>query len=220
MSKDTNLRKKLNDNQEISIIEEELGDLSPLLSMYPEEALDKLIKNKDKLTKISKMFESGGINAVSTSVMLMRCNQSDCPYRLSCPLLKAGIAPEGYTCPIEKKLSSELELTLIKDLGIDPQDTVEMELLFDFIDAKLLDMRTSGMLANTSLVQEITKEGRGGATMSRDVAPEFTIKMDLKSLKSKLLNEFMATRLSKKRYGISGSSTMEEIIRNAMEGNV
>ena len=96
-----------------------------------------------------------------------------------------------------------------------------MELLFDFIDAKLLDMRTSGMLANTSLVQEVRKEGRGGSsTISKEIDPAFTIKMDLKSLKSKLLNEFMATRLSKKRYGISGNSTMEEIIKNAMEGNV
>jgi len=214
-----NLRDNNNVTQ-LAIIEEEVGDLSPLLSMYPEEALHKLIKNKDKLAKISKMFENGAIAAVSTSVMLMRCNKEDCPYKLSCPLLKADLAPEGYTCPIEKKLSNELELTLIHDLNIDPQDTVEMELLFDFIDAKLLDMRTSGMLANTSLVQEITKEGRGGATMSRDVAPEFTVKMDLKNLKSKLLNEFMATRLAKKRYGIQGSSSMEDMIKNAMGGIV
>ena len=213
-----NLRDSNNATQ-LAVIEEEVGDLSPLLSMYPEEALHKLIKNKDKLQKLSQLFESG-ITAVSTTVMLMRCSKEDCPYSLTCPLLKADLAPEGYTCPIEKKLSNELELTLCKDLNIDPQDTVEMELLFDFIDAKLLDMRTSGMLANTSLVQEITKEGRGGATMSRDVAPEFTVKMDLKNLKSKLLNEFMATRLAKKRYGITGSSSVEDIIKNAMNGIV
>ena len=93
-----------------------------------------------------------------------------------------------------------------------------MELLYDFIDAKLLDMRTSGMLAETSLVQEITKDGRNGSIISKDVAPEFSIKMDLKKLKSSLLNEFMATRLAKKRYGIQGSSSMEDIIKSAMAG--
>ncbi len=211
-----NLRENLNENKQLAVIEQEVGDLSPLLSMYPEEALNKLIKNKDKLAKLSALFSDGAISTVSTSVMLMRCDSDNCPYKVSCPLLKHGVAPTGYTCPIEKKISSELEITLIKDLNIDPQDTVEMELLFDFIDAKLLDMRTSGMLANSSLVQEITKEGRGGATMSRDVAPEFTIKMDLKTLKSKLLNEFMATRLAKKRYGIQGNTSMEDIIKNAM----
>jgi len=213
-----NLRDNNNATQ-IAVIEEEVGDLSPLLSMYPEEAMHKLIKNKDKLQKISTMFDSG-ITAVSTSVMLMRCSSDDCPYRLSCPLLKAELEPEGYTCPIEKKLSNELEISLVRDLNIDTQDTVEMELLFDFIDAKLLDMRTSGMISNTGLVQEITKEGRGGATMSRDIAPEFLIKMDLKALKSKLLNEFMGTRLAKKRYGVQGTNSMEDIIKNAMDGIV
>jgi len=213
-----NLRDNNNATQ-IAVIEEEVGDLSPLLSMYPEEALHKLIKNKDKLQKISNMFESG-MASVSTSIMLMRCNGDECPYRLSCPLLKADIQPEGYYCPIEKKLSNELEIDLIRDLNIDPQDTVEMELLFDFIDAKILDMRTSGMISNTGLVQEITKEGRGGATMSKDIAPEFLIKMDLKNLKNKLLNEFMGTRLAKKRYGIVGTNSMEDIIKNAMEGKV
>jgi len=212
-----NLRENLSESKQLSLIQEEIGDLSPLLAMYPEEAMDKLIKHKDKLSKLAAIFDSGIAN-VSSAVMLMKCNIDTCPYKLSCPLLKNDLAPEGYTCPIEKKLSSELEITLCRDLDIDSQDTVEMELLYDFIDAKILDMRTSGMLAQSSLVQEITKEGRGGSVISKDIAPEFSIKMDLKGLKQKLLNEFMATRLAKKRYGIQGSSSMEEIIKSAMSG--
>ena len=50
---------------------------------------------------------------------------------------------------VPTKICNELEITLCNDLDIDPQDTVEMELLYDFIDAKLLDLRTSGMLADT-----------------------------------------------------------------------
>jgi len=219
MSNDINLRANLNDDQQLMLIQDEIGDLSPLLSVYPEEELKRLIQNKDKLKKLSALFDAGMGN-ISASVMIMKCHSEDCPYKLSCPLLKAGLAPEGYSCPIEKKLNSELEYELVKSLNIDTQDIVEMELLYDFIDAKILDMRTSGMLANTSLVQEITKEGRGGAIISKEVAPEFTIKMDLKNLKSKLLNEFMATRLSKKRYGIQSTNSMEDIIKNAMEGIV
>ena len=210
-----NLRENLSEKKQLDLVQQEVGDLSPLLSMYPEEAIGKLIKNKDKLFKIAKLFD-GGITTVTSAVMLMKCNVEHCPYKMSCPLLKADIAPEGYPCPIEKKISNELEITLSADLNIDPQDTVEMELLFDFIDAKLLDMRTSGMIAEGSLVQEITKDGRNGSVISKDVAPEFSIKMDLKTLKQKLLNEFMATRLAKKRYGIQGSTSMEEIIKSAM----
>ena len=210
-----NLREKLNENQQLQIIQNDIGDLSPLLSFYPEEALERLVKNKDKLLKISKMFESG-LSNVTSSVILMRCNGDTCPYKLVCPLLKAGVEPEGFFCPIEKKITNELEITLTQSLDIDTQDTVEMELLYDFIDAKLLDLRTSGMLAEGSLIQEITKDGRNGSVISKDVAPEFSIKMDLKALKARLLNEFMATRLSKKRYGIQGANTMEDIIKSAM----
>jgi len=210
-----NLREKLNENQELQIIQNDIGDLSPLSSFYPEDALDRLVKNKDKLLKISKMFESG-LSNVTSSVILMRCNGDTCPYKLVCPLLKANIQPDGYFCPIEKKITNELEITLTQALHIDTQDTVEMELLYDFIDAKLLDLRTSGLIADGSLIQEITKDGRNGSIISKDVAPEFSIKMDLKALKSRLLNEFMATRLSKKRYGLQSSNTMEDIIKSAM----
>jgi len=210
-----NLREKLDNNQQLELIQDEIGNLNSLLLMYPEECLDKLIKNKEKLYKIAKMFDNGLAN-VTTSIMLMQCRSETCPYKLTCPLLKAGIQPEGYFCPIEKKITNELEITLTQALDIDPQDTIEMELLYDFIDAKLLDLRTSGMLADTSLVQEITKEGRNGSVISKDVAPEFTIKMDLKNLKTRILNEFMATRLSKRRYGVVGANTMEDIIKSAM----
>jgi hypothetical protein len=211
-----NLHGKLNNAEQLQIIEQEVGDISPLLAMYPEEALGKLIENKDKLRKIALMFNSDIMSVTSTAIV-MKCNVLTCPYKTSCPLYKNDIAPEGYTCPIEKKISSELQISLIRTLDIDTQDTVEMEMLFDFIEAKLLDLRTSGMLGETSLVQTITKEGgRSGSIMSKDVSPEFTIKMDLKSLKTKILNEFMATRLSKKKYGIQGSSTVEDIIRSAM----
>ena len=212
-----NLREKLDNNQQLQLIQEDVGDLSSLLAMYPEEALEKLIKNKDKLHKIAKLFDNGLTN-ITASVILMRCCPTTCPYRLTCPLLKAGIEPEGSYCPIEKKITNELEITLMQALDIDPQDTVEMELLYDFIDAKLLDLRTSGMLAEGSLIQEITKDGRNGSVISKDIAPEFSIKMDLKALKARLLNEFMATRLSKKRYGIQGVNTMEDIIKSAMAG--
>lgn len=210
-----NLREPLDENKQLRVIQEEVGDLSPLLAMYPEEQLNKLINNKDKLQKLAKLF-SGDMQVVTTQAMIMKCNSSTCPYKSSCPLLKANVAPDGYACPLEKKILNELEITLIRDLEIDSQDTVEMELLYDFIDAKILDMRTSGMLAEASLVQEITKDGRNGSIISKDVAPEFNIKMDLKALKSKLLNEFMATRLSKKRYGITGTNSMEEIIKSAI----
>tara|TARA_Y100000296_G_C5136416_1_gene238452 strand:- start:222 stop:884 length:663 start_codon:yes stop_codon:yes gene_type:complete len=181
-------------------------DLESLLSVYPEEALNNLTNNKQKLAKLSKMFNNV-VATVSKSVMIMKCDTAKCPFKNVCELRKMDLAPHGYPCPVEKKISMEMESNMVSDLDIDTQDTVEMELLYDFIDAKLLDMRTSSMIADGNLVQTVKSicEGQLIPT-SRDIAPEFKVKVELKKMKAALLEEFMATRKAKKRYGI-GSST-------------
>ena len=70
-----NLRESLSADKQLQLIQEEVGDLSPLLSMYPEEALDRLIRNKDKLFKIARLFDSG-ISNVTSTIMIMKCNTS------------------------------------------------------------------------------------------------------------------------------------------------
>ena len=210
-----NIRTDPTAKQELSIISKELP-LDELLSVYPEEAIAKLVANKDKLVKVAEAFNNT-LSAVSLSSMVMKCNPSKCPHKSSCILIKNGIAPESYLCPIEKKIVSELEFNLTQELEIDTQNTIEMELLYDFIDAKLLDMRTSGMIADSSVIQLIEIDNGKSVNRYNDIAPEFKIKMDLKKLKSSIMDEFMATRKAKKRYGINNNLSFENIIKQAMD---
>lgn len=212
-----NLRHDLTTQDELVLLRENYA-LESLLSVYPEEAVHKLVKNKEKIGKIVELF-SGSLIGVSKTIMVMKCSTKDCPYKNSCVLLKNNMAPDGYSCPIEKKLIIELEAAIADDLDIDRQNTIEMELLYDFIDAKLLDMRTSGMMSSSSLTQSIRSISEGQIIeTSRDIAPEFRIKMDLKKLKASIMEEFMATRRAKKKYGLGGGDkTFENMIRAAME---
>jgi hypothetical protein len=210
-----NVRKDPTAKQQLSLIKKEIN-LDDLLSVYPEEAIDKLVANKDKLLKISEMF-GDTMTTVSKATMILQCDTSKCPFKNSCILIKNSIAPNGYQCPIEKKLVMEIESSIIQELDIDTQNTIEMELLYDFIEAKLLDMRTSGMIADTSVVQLIEIDNGKAVNRYKDVAPEFKVKMDLKKLKSSIMEEFMATRKAKKRYGLStGNDSFEDIIKKAM----
>jgi len=211
-----NLRRDLTPSDELSLIKKEIN-IDDLVGVYPEEAINKLIENKDKLKAIAKKF-NGTFGSVAKAIIFMKCNTVTCPYRTSCLLIKNNLAPEGYQCPIEAKIAAEIEFSVTKELDIDTHNSIEMELLYDFIDAKLLDMRTSGMLANGCLVQDVhaISEGREVVT-SRDISPEFKIKMDLKRLKSSILEDFMATRKAKKRYGINtDKNAVEELVRKAM----
>lgn len=192
-------------------------NMDELLSVYPEEAINKLIENKDKLNKIVGMFNNT-IGAISVGAAIMKCNPAGCPFKSSCVLLINDVAPTGYSCPIEKKVAMTLESALLADLKIDTQNTMEMELLYDMIDIKILDLRSSGMLADSSLVQIIEQESKLGSSRHKEVAPEFEVKLELKKLKFQIMEEFMATRKAKKKYGVGGGeNSFEAIIRQAMQ---
>jgi hypothetical protein len=212
-----NLRKKPTPQQKLVLLKEENKHLDNLTDVYPLELSEKLLKNKEKLNAIARTFDNA-TSAVSKAVMFMCCNSSKCPHANVCVLNKNEIAPDGYPCPIEMKISMELESSLINELEIDPQSTIEMELLYDLIDAKLLDMRSSGILSKEGLVQIITVNTGKSITTSKDVAPEFKIKMDLKKLKYSIMTDFVATRKAKKRYGIGTSQGgLEDIINDAIK---
>lgn len=211
-----NLRAKQTSKDKVAIIKKDM-EINDLLSVYPEEAYEKLLANKGKLVKISQMF-SNTLNTISKSVLIMKCNTKTCPFKTVCVLNSNELAPEGYMCPIEKKIANEIELELSQRLNIDVQDTIEMELLYDFIDAKLLDMRTSGMLSEGSLIQTIKAISENKVhDLSKDISPEFKIKIELKKLKAGIFEEFMATRKAKKKYGIvSKEGDIARMLREGM----
>jgi len=195
----------------------EMPHLSNLTDVYPPELSDKLLKNKLKLEAISKAFNNT-LRDVSKAVMFMSCQGTKCPHSGSCILLKHEIAPEGHSCPIEMKVCMELESAIINELEIDSQSTIEMELLYDLIDTKLLDMRTSGLISKYGLIQSVVIESGKSKITTKDIAPEIKIKLDLKKLKHSIMTDFLATRRAKKRYGIgTGQGGLEEIINEAIK---
>ena len=201
---------------EIALMSRENSELKDLLEFYPEEQVELLLNNKNKLTKVAKQFNCD-VPYISKSTMVMICNSAKCPYKDICILNKNQLAPSGYPCPIEKKIINELESSIISELDIDRGSTLEMELLFDLIDAKLLDMRTSGLIGKASVVHTIEIRSGNTVTTTKDIAPEFKVKMDLKKLKFSIMEEFMATRKARKKYGIGGNDKQfENLIRSAM----
>lgn len=202
-------------SSELDVVRRQLN-LDELLSVYPEEAVNKLIANKDKLNKIAGIF-TNTIGAISVGAVIMKCNPAKCPFKSSCVLLANDMAPDGYSCPIEKKIAMTLESSVIEDLEIDVQNTMEMELLYDLIDIKILDLRSSGMLADSSIIQVIEMQSKIGSSTHKEVAPEFEVKIELKKLKFAIMEEFMATRKAKKKYGVNtGENSIESMIRAAM----
>ena len=200
----------------LGLLRQDNPEVEALIAIYPEDQYERLLANKQKLNKVLKAFNN--MNAMaSCSVMLMTCNRLTCPYRDSCILLKNDLAPEGSSCPIEKKIVSEVEFEIVNSLKIDRNNPIEMELLWDLIDTKLLDMRTSGFLRDGSVIQIVKNKIGQMENEHQDLSPAIQIKLELKKLKHNIIDSFVATRRAKKKYGISQSSlSLEELLKSAV----
>ncbi len=169
---------------------------------------------QSKLNKIIKAFGSVSL-ACSDATMVMTCHD-ECPYKDICILKREAIAPHGHQCPVEKRIIFQLEADVIASLEIDSSNPIEMELLWDLIDMKLLDMRASAALKDGKLIQRVESKV-GQNTMTRDeLSPLIEAKLDLKKLKHSIIDAFVATRRAKKKYGTNTDvSSIEQMILNA-----
>jgi hypothetical protein len=203
----------------LDILKQEDPDIQSLLAVYPEELAEKILVNKKKLDRVVKVFKSMK-NYTDTNTIIMTCNSDTCPYKNVCILKLNDMAPETYPCPVEKKLVIELEGDLVASLAIDRNDPIEMELLWDLIDTKLLDMRTSGFLKNGSVTQLVTQQVAKVTQTKEELSPTLLIKLDIKRLKHSIIDSFVATRRAKKKYGMQNDvGTIETLILAAARKN-
>jgi len=194
-------------------------DIQSLLAVYPEEAAEKILANKKKLNKVLAVFKSVK-NYTDTNTLVMTCKPETCPYKTICVLKLNDMAADGYPCPVEKKLVLELETDIIQSLGIDRNDPIEMELLWDLIDTKLLDMRTSGFLKTGEVTQVVTQQVAKIVQTKEELSPVLLIKLDIKRLKHSIIDSFVATRRAKKKYGMQNDvGTIETLILAAARKN-
>lgn len=203
----------------LDILRQEDPDIQSLLAVYPEEAAGKILANKKKLKKVVDVFKRMK-NYTDTNTIIMNCKTAECPYRHICILNLNDMAPEGYPCPVEKKLVIELETDIVESLGIDRNDPIEMELLWDLIDAKLLDMRTSGFMKNGAVTQTVTQQVAKVVQVKEEMSPTLLMKLEIKRLKHSIIDSFVATRRAKKKYGMQNDvGTIESLILGAVKRN-
>lgn len=215
MSNAINMRASIPKERQLEVLRKDNPDIQALLAVYPEEQTAKLLKNKDKLNKIVKAFDNVSISRSQAS-MVITCRE-DCPYKEICILRKEGLAPFGHLCAVEKKIVAQLEFDVIQSLGIETDNPIEMELLWDLIDMKLLDMRASAALKDGKLVQKVEAK-IGQNIMSKDeLSPLIDAKLDLKRLKHSIIDAFVATRRAKKKYGTNNdTNSIEQMILQAV----
>lgn len=216
MTTPVNIRNTTNE-QQLAIIKNKHPELKALLEVYPIEEIDKLMSKKKKLAKIAETLSHGIVTHTSLNSMIMTC-AAGCPFADVCLLANNELAPFGYPCPIEKKVVAELESDIITSLDIDRNDPIEMDLVWDLIDLKLLDLRASGGLKDGRLVQVVEQKVGQQVIVRDEVSPTLEMKLELKKLKHQIIDSFVGTRRAKKKYGMSTDvNTIEQMILQAAQ---
>ena len=203
--------------QQLTVIEQSNPELKALLEVYPPEELDKLMSKKKKLAKIAETLSNGITVHASINSMIMTCTRA-CPFRNVCILAQSEVAPDGYACPIEKKIVAELHSDIVASLEIDTNDPIEMDQVWDLIELRLLDLRGSGKLKDGSLVQVVEQKIGQAVSTREEVSPTLEMKLELKKLKHQIIDSFVGTRRAKKKYGMNtDSNTIEQMILRAAQ---
>jgi hypothetical protein len=132
----------------------------------------------------------------------LRCTGPECRYAKDCPLQKKNVAPIGEACPIEQLLINTWVTEFISTLNIDSEDSIELSMLYDLVEAELLDMRTSQDLAIKDYIEEqaVGVDSQGRIVYRKEKAIALEVKEIAKKMKSNIRQQFLATREMKAKY--------------------
>ena len=148
----------------------------------------------------------------------MVCQAEHCPYAVMCPLLKAGNAPKGYSCPIEMAIVSTFGSDYMQELGVDPGNLVEVSMIRDLVDFEIQYMRATKILAQEHFITEnpVGTDVDGNVVLRKELHQAIEYEDKILRRKEKVLNALLATRESRTKAG-QGSLDPSQQVANLMD---
>lgn len=182
------------------------SELRPDL-FYPEEWTA-----EDKDYAVEQMRPAKTKANMFSSIPL-KCKGPQCAFADTCPLQQQGIAPIDKPCSIELAAIKQFAEEYMTELGVDPQNLVEVSMIRDLVDQEIQYMRKSKLLAKEDLIQEIvvgiSPEGEPIMTQQLHLAVDFEDKIHKR--KKDLRNSLMATREARAKVGQGVLDTAQKI---------
>lgn len=187
----------------VPIKEVKSAALQDLFKHLPDEMKETASIEQEKIDKLEKILSMNGTAAGLMNRLPMICKNHECPYTAFCALYKAGLAPEGHPCPEEKLIIEKLAERLIHDFSIDPENVVELDMMAEYIDAELQEIRAQKMLALHGEVKEtVTQIDAVSGTPYYEEKENvmLNVKERAQRKKEKIRKDFLATRELRKKY--------------------
>lgn len=152
------------------------------------------------------------------NVVLM-CKGHNCEIAHKCPLIALGKkTPVGSPCPIETHAVEQMTKELVDDLGINPDNAVDMAQVGEIVRFALLEMRADIVFANSTVMTErVAGFDADGAPIFQDqLNPIFSLYEKTSKAKEKLRASLIATREAKSKDKSRESMSMAQLIETVM----
>jgi len=192
-----------------------------LLEVYPDLDPDQIRLTKDQLTQIIRSASDSAFR-MAKSVSLV-CDGNECPYRNMCLYYKVGIAPVGEPCMEEVVLIQQTLPQLIRDFQIDLEDSVEHDMVQEYMDAVVTEHRSRKDIALTGqVVESVTTVDptTGQPYYEKKENPVLAVKERALKRKDRIRKDFIKTREQRARYQVGNpedESSLAADIRTRME---
>lgn len=127
----------------------------------------------------------------------------NCPYAEICPLMQKNIAPKNLPCPLEMAMVQQFVKEYIEELGVDPDNLIEVSMVRDLIDQEIQQQRTSWTLSLEHFIQEnvVGISPNGEVIQQKQLHLAVELQDKLQRRKRDIRNQLLATREAQAKAG-------------------
>tara|TARA_B100000131_G_scaffold323098_1_gene379811 strand:- start:1812 stop:2612 length:801 start_codon:yes stop_codon:yes gene_type:complete len=185
----------------------EVPEIQSILNAYPEDKRDSIELSRTQVETLIKNAQTSTFGVKNTLPMV--CQDSECPFASICTFHKMGIAPKGERCPDEILYLEAMVPQLIKDMGVDMENYLEVNMVQEYAATLLDERRARNMIAMEGDVKEVASavvQSTGTVLYQEQLTPYVDIKDKASRRLSIIRKELLATREQRAKYKLTDDS--------------
>ena len=182
-------------------------EIQSILSAYPKDKRDSIELSRQQVETLIKNANTSTFGVKNTLPLV--CQDDECPFASICTFHKMGIAPKGERCPDEILYLEAMVPQLIKDMGVDMENYLEVNMVQEYAATLLDERRARNMIALEGDVKEVANavvQATGTVLYQEQLTPYVDIKDKASRRLSILRKELLATREQRAKYKLTDDS--------------
>jgi len=196
---------KMGDTGLVALVKlEQVPEIESLLKAYPEEMRSSLTVSKEQLKRLIQHTKASTYGVSETLPLV--CKSAECPFASVCMFEKTGIAPKGERCPPEIIFLNEMVPQLIKDMGADLENYMEVRMVQEYAATLLDERRARMMISIEGDVKEVATsvvQATGTVLYAEQATPYVEIKEKAVKRLTQLRKELLATKEQRAKYKLT-----------------